>query len=95
MAAGQLAAGRMEFADRLTGGSWRTRVVCRRGMKFADRLTAAVGGREQYAGDRGSWRPGGSSSSVYRGYYCFYEADGAVLVEEFVLSTAFVRLMEQ
>ena len=50
----------------------------------------------------GSWRPGvvrgrpgGSSSSVYRVYYCFCEADGAVLVEEFVLSTAFVRLMEQ
>ncbi|MEF2675364.1 MAG: hypothetical protein U0M70_03945 [Eubacteriales bacterium] len=38
---------------------------------------------------------GGSSNPVYRGYYCFCEADGAVLVEEFVLSTAFVRLMEQ
>lgn len=50
--------------------------------------------RRQVA-DGGSWRTGGSSSSVYRVYYCFCEADGAVLVEEFVLSTAFVRLMEQ
>ncbi|MEF2675365.1 MAG: hypothetical protein U0M70_03950 [Eubacteriales bacterium] len=40
-----------------------------------------------------SWKS--STNPVYRGYYCFYEADGAVLVEEFVLSTAFVRLMEQ
>ncbi len=40
-----------------------------------------------------SWKS--SSNPVYRSYYCFCEADGAVLVEEFVLSTAFVRLMEQ
>ena len=36
-----------------------------------------------------------SSNPVYRSYYCFCKDDGAVLVEEFVLSTAFVRLMEQ
>jgi len=62
-------------------------------MGFAGRLTAAVG-------RRGSTRAvvvggRGSSSSVYRGYYCFYEADGAVLVEEFVLSTAPGKLEEQ
>ena len=79
MAAGQLAAGRMEFADRLTGGSWQTGVVRGPPGQVAD----------------GQLTDGGSSSSVYRVYYCFCEADGAVLVEEFVLSTAFVRLMEQ
>ena len=34
----------------------------------------------------GSWRS--SSNPVYRGYYCFCEADGAVLPAEIVLSTA-------
>jgi hypothetical protein len=36
-----------------------------------------------------------SSNPVYRSYYCFYEADGAVLPAEIVLSTAPVWLEEQ
>ena len=36
----------------------------------------------------GSWRPSCSSSSVYRGYYCFYEADGAVVILFIDINTA-------
>jgi len=36
-----------------------------------------------------------SSNPVYRGYYCFYEDDGAVVTAEIVLSTAPVQLEEQ
>ncbi len=40
-----------------------------------------------------SWKS--STNPVYRGYYCFYEADGAVVTAEIVLSTAPVQLEEQ
>ena len=33
-----------------------------------------------------SWKS--STNPVYRGYYCFYEDDGAVLPAEIILSTA-------
>ena len=91
-AAGQYAAG----GSRRPGGNWRPR-----GMGFSDRHTAAVGGRGsrppgQYAAGRqladGQLTAGGSSSSVYRGYYCICEADGAVVPAEIVLSTALGKL---
>ena len=71
-------------------------------MGFADRLTAAGGGRGSWR-PGGNWRPGGwdlqidlrrqlaaggSSSSVYRVYYCFYETDGAVVILFIDVNTA-------
>ena len=78
--------------------SWRARIVGRRGSWRTVGWNLRIDLRRQLAaeGSRPPWQlAGGSSSSVYRVYYCFCEADGAVLIEEFVLSTAFVRLMEQ
>ncbi|WP_417028352.1 hypothetical protein [Baileyella intestinalis] len=40
-----------------------------------------------------SWKS--SSNPVFRGYYCFYEDDGAVLPAGIVLSTALEKLEEQ
>ena len=87
LGAGAVGGRGMGFADRLAAvvgerGGWDLRIDLQRQL-------AAEGSRPPgQLADGQLTAGGGSSSSVYRGYYCFYEADGAVVILFIDVTTA-------